>query len=336
MRDTIPLHMERALRLDAVPVVVAGGITCDLAAESAASVRRYTSNPGRVHLSPGGVARNIAETIARLEVPVTLLGVVGEDPLSSWTLERTAAAGVDVRGVVRLCEGRVGLYVSIMSHGELDTAVSDMSSVETLEPEAFRAMLDRAVVEVPESGAAEATTRGRREAHSILVMDCNLSVEALQAGLDWARGRDAYVVVEPVSVEKARRLCGVSGRIDVVTPNADEFVAVLHELFRPGGADIQCCIVTRGERGAASWRPGEPEALLYPTEPVPTANANGAGDAFVAGLVAGLSRGLSHSDSIALGLAAGRRTAAASGTVHERLRLDELLREVEISRRAQR
>ncbi len=317
--------MERTVRRDVVPVIVAGGISCDLAAESASTMRRHTSNPGTVRLSAGGVARNIAETVARLETPVALVGVVGEDPLSVWTLARTAAAGVDVGCVARRPDGRVGLYVSIMDRGELDTAVSDMAAVETLEPDAFRAMLDRAAAVLRGPRAPTATARRGRSAHPILVMDCNLSVEALEAGLDWARGRGAYVVVEPVSVEKARRLCRLSGRIDIITPNADEMNAVARDLFKPGDADIRCCIVTRGERGAASWRPGETETQLYRTAPVPTANANGAGDAFVAGLVTGLSRGLTCPGAIALGLAAGRRTVAAPGTVDERLRLDDLL-----------
>lgn len=320
--------MERTARHELLPVIVAGGITCDLAAESSSSVRRYTSNPGTVRLSAGGVARNIAETVARLDVPVTLIGLVGEDPLSSWALDETAAAGVDVGCVLRISEGRVGLYVSIMDRGELDVAVSDMAAVEALEPDAFRMMLDRALGDRTASGAIETAGGIRRAVSSILVMDCNLAVPTLQAGLDWARERDAYVVVEPVSVEKAGRLRGVSGRIDIITPNADELDAVGRDLLKPGGADVQCCVVTRGERGAAVWFPGAAESRLYHARPVRTANANGAGDAFVAALVVGISSGFSHSDAVALALAAGRRTAAAAGTVDEQLRFDDLLREI--------
>jgi len=52
-----------------------------------------TSNPSSAVVAPGGVGRNVAENLARWGVAVSLLGVVGEDALSTFVLEETAGAG---------------------------------------------------------------------------------------------------------------------------------------------------------------------------------------------------------------------------------------------------
>ena len=63
-----------------------------------------TSNPGHAIWAPGGVGRNIAETLARLGNPVELIAAVGGDPAGVELVERTKAAGVGVDHLVRTAE----------------------------------------------------------------------------------------------------------------------------------------------------------------------------------------------------------------------------------------
>ena len=43
-----------------------GGVNMDLHIQSSVPVILHDSNPGKIHTSPGGVMRNIAENCARL------------------------------------------------------------------------------------------------------------------------------------------------------------------------------------------------------------------------------------------------------------------------------
>ena len=67
-----------------------------------------TSNVGRVRQSVGGVARNIAENLARLEVPVILLSAVGDDRSGVRVIEQCEANGVNCAHVRRLPSTRTG------------------------------------------------------------------------------------------------------------------------------------------------------------------------------------------------------------------------------------
>ena len=139
------------------PVIVVGGINCDITAAVDGEVMPETSTPGRVSLSPGGVARNVAHGLAQLGVPVRLIGCVGTDPLSEWVLSRTADAGVDVSTVDRVPGTGSGVYVSLLAAGELHSAVSDMGGIDSLDPERLVALLDTA----GQAGAGGGTVEDR-------------------------------------------------------------------------------------------------------------------------------------------------------------------------------
>ena len=74
-------------------VVVVGGINADLKARTTAPLVPGTSNPGTATLSPGGVGRNIAENLAHLGTPVSLVGVVGFANSSIYCASKFALEG---------------------------------------------------------------------------------------------------------------------------------------------------------------------------------------------------------------------------------------------------
>jgi len=248
--------------------VVIGGINLDVLVEPRGPLVAATSNPGRVTIGAGGVARNIAELLARLGVPTRLIGAVGDAAIDRWSLAETEDAGVDISGVQRVAGGRVGSYVSILDGGNLATAVADLTTTEQLRWDEIRDAL--------ESGPAD-----------LVVVDCNLLPEVLAAVVRWANAKSIPVVVEPVSVAKSTRIGAAIGRIDVITPNegeADAIGGILHPDLRIGHA-----LITRGDRGARYCRGslGE-EQFALPTVPEDPVNVNGAGDAFVAGVCAAI------------------------------------------------
>lgn len=275
----------------------------DLAGHTAHRARRGTSTPGRVALSAGGVGRNVAENLARLGCPVKLLGVLGDDLLSRWLLERTESAGVDVGSLRIIAGGTPGVYLSILERGELDRAVADPGAMETLDRAAAESLLNGAFPDPANPPA-------------LLVLDTNPTVSALQGALDWALERRVPVLVEPVSVEKSRRLPGLRGRVDFLTPNTGEARDLLRAVSGAGSAlEVSSWIVTRGAAGAALFRARQGYTRLFPAPAADVVNVNGAGDAFVAALACGIVTGHSLDESIRMGLRAGALTVASPETV---------------------
>lgn len=297
-------------------LICIGGTAVDLHARVEHPLVFGSSNPGRIDLSPGGVARNIAENAARLDVPVTLVTWPGSDPLSAWVLEKTRDAGVRV--LSRESAGAAGTarYLSILQTGEPLVAVSDFGAIEELSGPEVVAALDAAAGTSPD----RMTHRSAMTPAPLLVAaDCNLPEAALTACIDWCDRHKAELLLEPVSVAKGERLRTLRGRIAYVTPNTDEARVLGREPVdgAPGcpGPDIGVWIVTRGARGAAVWRNGDNHAELYGTSPRPVVNANGAGDAFVAGFLAGLHERVPIAEAVSWGLAAGAITVTSAYTV---------------------
>ena len=120
---------------DAPFVAIVGGINVDICGAPSSKARMRDSNPGSVAMSPGGVARNIAENLARLGVDSRLVGLVGADDHGEWLLERGRAAGVDVSRVARVEGARTSTYVSVLDDaGDMLVAVNDMGIIDGLGP----------------------------------------------------------------------------------------------------------------------------------------------------------------------------------------------------------
>ena len=60
-------------------VVVIGGLNIDLQGSSNKPLVLNDSNPGEIAMSAGGVGRNIAENIAKLNIHSKILSYVGDD-----------------------------------------------------------------------------------------------------------------------------------------------------------------------------------------------------------------------------------------------------------------
>lgn len=297
------------------PVLVLGGANTDLLARSAAPAVPGTSNPGTTTMTPGGVGRNVAENLARLGTTVALVTAVGDDALGDDLLARTEAAGVDVSRTIRL-PGSTGTYTAVLDHsGELVVAVADMAAAEAVGPEHVHALRDAVA------------------AAAVVVVDGNLRPDTVAAALDEAAAAGVPVVLEPVSVPKARRLTAVlPGRpVFLLTPNLDELGALTG---LPTGSDAEArdAAARLHEHGAELvWiRRGEQGSLLSTRDGVHAGTAvrtgvvdvTGAGDAMLAAFCHAWLRGASPADAVVFGHAAAALTVASDRTVRPDLSHD--------------
>jgi pseudouridine kinase len=300
-------------------VVVIGGANMDVKARSARTAVTGTSNPGAGSMAAGGVARNVAENLARLGTRTHLVAAIGSDGLGDQVLLATSGAGVHVEHVRRTA-GATGTYTAILdADGELLVAVADMTATDGLLPQDVSSARDLV------SGAG------------LVVLDGNLAPATLAFGLDLAATAGVRVVVEPVSVPKAE---GIAHLVDeqrplfAVTPNRDELTALTglpartpRQLERATQAlharGVEHVWVRLGEHGSLLSSAGERVHLdAVATDVV---DVTGAGDAMLAGFCHALLNGDSPAAAAAYGHAAAALTVASTHTVRPDL-TDRLVR----------
>lgn len=320
-------------------VVVIGGANIDLRGRPAGEVlERHTSNPGKINVGSGGVGRNIAHNLALLNVPVTLLSAVGDDGEGIRILEETGKAGVRTEQMIISGEHPTGIYLAILDEkGEMEVAVSDMQILEEISLEYLRS---KAYL-IKDS--------------KIVVMDTNIPEESIEYVVDLCNKVKVPLLIEPVSVEKARKLKSVldrSGRgkgsrsgkwvIDYITPSRDELESILGTRAERDDDDedidvvkaaekLKCrgvknVIVTLGKRGiyVSCGRAGEGRKEDWNKFMAPyrgeVVDVTGAGDALVAGLVYGIYKGYSLEVAARFGLGAAALTISTKEAVRRDLR----------------
>ncbi|AIZ45987.1 carbohydrate kinase [Deinococcus radiopugnans] len=292
-------------------VIAVGGANMDLKVQTLAPAVPGTSNPGRAAQTPGGVARNVAENLARLGVRVALLSAVGTDALGDGLLRQTAEAGVDVSPTRRAADQATGTYTAVLDRGgELLIAVAAMEIMSALTP---AALLEQ-----------DELLRG---AHYI-VADGNLSPDTLLHLLHQTGEGGARVVFEPVSVPKAVRLLPAleAGHAPwAITPNlselsalvgtdvADNASAIREAALTLHGRGVEVVWVRRGVRG--SLLSAADDSWELPALSAEVADVTGAGDATLAAFLAALLGGETLPDAAREGHAAAALTVESDQTV---------------------
>ena len=110
-----------------LPVLVIGTAGVDIVGWLKGELLPRTSSPAQIRTSYGGVARNVAENLARLGQSVRLITAVGKDQAGDQLLQATSDAGVDVEWTLRSSQYPTGTYLAIVNTtGELQFGLDDM------------------------------------------------------------------------------------------------------------------------------------------------------------------------------------------------------------------
>jgi ribokinase len=280
-------------------VVVVGDLVTDVLALHAAPLAVGSDTAARVRIRGGGSGANTAAWLAALGVPVTLVGVVGDDEAGAARVAELAAAGVDC--TVRRAEGAATGSVVVLSDGTERTMLSDRGANLLLSPEDVNPAFTGAR-HLHLSGYVLLDERsrpaGRHALAAAAAHGLTTSVDAASAGplrragefLSWVRGADVLLA----NLAEAAVLAGPGPAGDIATRLAS---AVAH-------AVVKC-----GPEGAVWASPAG--VVAAPAVPVEVVDVTGAGDAFAAGLLSSWLAGGSPAGA----LAAGARAAAAAVSV---------------------
>jgi pseudouridine kinase len=281
---------------DAPFIVVIGGANMDIHGSPSKKLRMNDSNPGTVITSPGGVARNVAENLARLGSDSRLISAVGNDQYGKMLLQQGRQAGIDMRNVVTMESAPTSTYLSILDHsGDMHVGISDMTIMDELGPDQLRSR---------EAALKQA---------ALIVLDTNLADDALA----WltATFSDRVLFVDTVSTTKALKIKPHLNAVHTLKPGLTEAEAIagmkansnrqlprLADWFHDKG--VQRLFISLGDKGVFySAHDKQGIAIMPPISKHPK-NAGGAGDAFLAGLAYSWIQGWSLEKTVQFGLAA--------------------------------
>ncbi|MFN2449689.1 MAG: carbohydrate kinase family protein [Candidatus Baltobacteraceae bacterium] len=290
-------------------VVCLGGACVDRKYCAAADVQFRTSNPVRASRGFGGVARNVAENLARLEVPVSLMSVVGNDESGVALIDHAQRCGIRTQLVLRDGTYITPEYAAVVdAYGELVVGLADMSAMESLTV----ADVQRRWEEIRQS--------------EWLFADCNLSAEVLSWCIARASSSGLRLAIDAVSEPKVRKLPDRIDGVDLLVLNEREAAAYLCESFERFGArpaseqtgmlrerGAGAVILTMGERGVAAASNGEVQHV--PAAAKSIIDTTGGSDALCAGVLYALVRGRSLFEGARAGSIAAALTVESSATV---------------------
>ena len=243
-------------------ICVIGGANVDITATSAEAFRVGDSNPGRVEVSWGGVARNIAHNLTLLGDRVELLTIFGGGLFGPVIAASCRELGIGIDHSEIAAEGTNSFFVSINNaDGELVGGVADMNATEDMTPQWLAARK-----EVINSGDA-------------VVADANSSAEALAWLIDHC---SKPLFLDAVSVAKAGRI-----REAVTLSSKKHFFALkCNAIENVELAQVTCCDRRYVSVGAEGLKV-EADGRLYefPALPCIVRNVTGGGDALLSGIV---------------------------------------------------
>jgi len=298
-------------------VVVVGAANLDIIGFSDDSLIPYDSNPGRVRFFPGGVGRNIAENLSRLNIPTSLITAIGGGFDAQYIVDSCEDSGIGTTQILRMDNAAVSAYLAVLNpEGNMALAISDTHSAASITPSMLRereSLLNSA---------------------ALIVADANIPEDSLQYLASSHRGKP--LIIDPVSVSKAKKLKAILKSIHSLKMNRLEASALVGrqlkstEDLRYAGIffsehGVKNTFITLGENGAYGMN-SDKEGCFYRPDTIVPVNATGAGDAFTAGIVYAVLAEFAIESTLAHASAAARIALSCESAVNP-LMNRELLRE---------
>ncbi len=250
-----------------------------------------TSNLAIEKIAYGGVARNIAENLARLNVAVTLLSIVGKDAAADGLIEHISCH-IDIAPISRTEHYMTGAYSALIEpSGEM--------------------YIGLAAMEICNLMSADWIYQNERhlDDKDWLICDLNIMPDGVKALIDWAERRAKKLAIVGVSAPKMRHLPTEIGNVTIGIFNVDESQAYFNttqdSVAKLANMWLQCgfqkIVVTAGTRPFAYAEKGAAVKVMpvVPTERID--DVTGAGDAFSAAVLYGLINGHSLREAVQIG-----------------------------------
>jgi sugar/nucleoside kinase (ribokinase family) len=268
-------------------ILCIGSVLWDVIGRSASAMRQGSDVPGRITRLPGGVAMNIAMTLARFGLQPTLLTAIGRDAEGDELIAACTARGMVTDMVYRSDDLPTDRYMAVEGANGLIAAIADAHSLEAAGAKILAPLSDGRL------GSAEHPYDGP------VALDGNLTLDLLGKIAQSTLFAASDLRVAPASPGKAERLAPfLRAHRGTLYVNLEEAGLLCHQHFdesRDAAAGLLAqgalrVLVTNGGGDATE---GRPDGLISLTPPqVLVTRVTGAGDTFMAAHIAAEARGL--------------------------------------------
>ena len=253
-------------------------------------------NAGRVEQVHGGVSRNVAEDIANVELRPTFVSLVDDTGMGQDVIDKLANHKVNTQYIQRVPDG-MGTWLAVFNNdGDVCAAISKRPDTTPL----TRLLEEQGDEIFPDCDS--------------IALELDLEKDTVKQVLRFAKkyNKKVYAAVSNMSIAMERRdflqqidcfVCnqqeaGLLFSDDYGHLNPEEMCSVLAANVR--SANIPCMVVTMGDQGAV-YAQADGTCGVVPAKKVNVIDTTGAGDAFFAGTVIGLTYGKTLAEACEIG-----------------------------------
>lgn len=181
-------------------ILVLGASIVDIIGFSRKKYQKRDSIPGQIKISLGGVCRNIAENLARVNVNTEFISILGGDEQGRNILDNSMKIGYNMENSLILEEECTPTYMAVLNeNGEMESAIVDMECLNKM---------DSAFIDSKASIIENA---------EYVVLDAD-NPELLEYILTKFQGKTKFIL-DPVSATKAKKVEHLIKYFHTIKPN---------------------------------------------------------------------------------------------------------------------
>ncbi|MEG1254551.1 PfkB family carbohydrate kinase [Clostridium sp.] len=300
-------------------VSIIGGTNIDIVGFSNGELRLNDSNPGNIKFSLGGVGRNIGENLSRLEIETKLISVIGNDIYGRKVIDEGREIGLDLEHSLKLDGESTSIYMSVLdNYGDMKVAISSMDIYEKMSIEFIK------------------TKRNVIESSRICIIDTNIPKDVIDYVVN--NFKNTKFFLDTVSSAKAMKVKDIIHKFHTIKPNRIEAeilsgieIKTMDEVKKASdyflNLGVENVFISLGEEGVY-YNDGVSRGLFTPSK-VNVVNANGAGDAFVAGLVYSNMNDYNLKQTLEFASACSALTITHKDTINPNISLENINKKLE-------
>ena len=275
-------------------------------------------NAGKVEYVHGGVARNVVEDIANVELRPTFLSIVDDTPMGAAVVQKLKNHKVNTDYLLTRPDG-MGTWLAVFdNNGDVAGSISKRPNMYPI-AELLEEKGDEIFSQVPS-----------------VVLEIGLDKEIVKGTLTLAKKHNVktFALVANMSIAAERRdllqqfdcvICnqqeaGILFLDDYDDKTPEEMRDILAE--RIVAANIPSMVVTMGGDGAV-YANLEGEKGVCPARKVQVKDTTGAGDSFCAGVAIGMTYGKTMAEAVEIGTTLAASVITSSENVCPRFRPEE-------------